>query len=167
MGVHRKLALPIILQRTPSFTPGLKFDVNAASVSATQTPPSLTFLARSGKSSPLSVAGWRDRGTNNVPVIRRTPASVVEDQVYIILDPATSPCGCIDVIPAHFPDECLRSDAHAASHNRSGQHISGLSTRHWAILKSENLFINMFFSVNYISMRSGSPSGVESLLLVK
>lgn len=67
--------------------------------------------------------------------------SIVEDQVYIILDLSNS----IDVISTHFPDECLSSDAPTASHNRSGQHISGLSTSNSAILKSENLFINMFF----------------------
>lgn len=72
------------------------------------------------------------------------PRSIVEDQVYIILDLSSSLCGCIDVISTHFPDECLGSDAHAASHNRSGQHISGLSTSNSAILKSKNLFINMF-----------------------
>lgn len=70
--------------------------------------------------------------------------SIVEDQVYIILDLPSSPCGCIDVISTHFPDECLSSDAHAGSHNRSGQHISGLSTSNSAILKSKSLFINMF-----------------------
>lgn len=77
--------------------------------------------------------------------INSGPVSIVEDQVYIILELSTSLCGCIDVISTHFPDECLSSDAHTASHNRSGQHISGLSTSNSAILKSENLFINMFF----------------------
>lgn len=70
---------------------------------------------------------------------------MVEDQVYIILDLSSFVCGCIDVISTHFPDEWFRFDAHTASHNRSGQHISGLSTSNSAILKSENLFINMFF----------------------
>lgn len=72
------------------------------------------------------------------------PGSIAADQVYIILDLSSSPCGWIDVISTHFPDESLSSDAHAASHNRSGQHISGLSTSNSAILKSKNLFINMF-----------------------
>ena len=72
------------------------------------------------------------------------PGSTVEDQVYIILEHGSSLCGRIDVISTHFPDECLSSDAHTASHNRGGQHISGLSTSNSAILKSKNLFINMF-----------------------
>lgn len=71
--------------------------------------------------------------------------SIVGDQVHIILDLSNSLCDSIDVISTHFPDECLSSDAHIAPHNRSGQHISGLSTSNSAILKSENLFINMFF----------------------
>lgn len=73
--------------------------------------------------------------------------SIVEDQViyyFRSLQPSTVG-GSIDVISTHFPDECLSSDAHTASHNRSGQHISGLSTSNSAVLKSENLFINMFF----------------------
>lgn len=76
--------------------------------------------------------------------VNSNPLSIVEDQVYIILDLSNSLCGCIEAISTHFPDECLSSDAHTASHNRSGQHISGPSTSNSAILKSENLFINMF-----------------------
>lgn len=48
-------------------------------------------------------------GTKIVSLIRAatagkqcTTASVVADQVFIILDLAASPCGCSGVIPAHF-----------------------------------------------------------------